>query len=74
MFFPFPMESLKEICYSQVITHEKRKQPELYLQNFVWNVTSVNNGILVTQNTRVFKVNGVSDNDNWKGKTTQIYV
>ena len=38
---------------------------ELYLQNFVY-VTSVNNGIWVTQNTRIFMANGASDIDNWK--------
>ena len=46
----------------------------LYMQNFVWNVTSVNKCIYVTFNARISIINDTADIDNWEGKTIQIYV
>ena len=44
------------------------------MQNFVWNVTSVNKCIYVTFNARISIINDTADIDNWEGKTIQIYV
>ena len=44
------------------------------MQNFVWNVTSVNKCIYVTLNARISLINETADIDNWEGKTIQIYV
>ena len=44
------------------------------MQNFVWNVTSVNKCIYVTLNARISIINDTADIDNWEGKTIQIYV
>ena len=44
------------------------------MQNFVWNVTSVNKCIYVTFNARISIINDTADIDNWGGKTIQIYV
>ena len=44
------------------------------MQNFVWNVTSVNKCIYVTLNACISIINDTADIDNWEGKTIQIYV
>ena len=44
------------------------------MQNFVWNVTSVNKCIYVALNARISLINETADIDNWEGKTIQIYV